>query len=156
MKARDPSTPLEILLVDDNPGDVRLIEEILKESGMPIRLNVVRDGVEAMAFLRQEGPYAHVATPNLIVLDLNLPRKNGHEVIAEVKEDRGLKRIPVVVLTGSEAEEDINRAYDLHANCCIIKPFNLDQFIRVVRQMQDFWLNVAKFPGKRGTCEGKG
>lgn len=156
MKARDPSTPLEILLVEDNPGDVRLIEEIMKESGMPIRLNVVRDGVEAMAFLRQEGPYTHVATPNLIVLDLNLPRKNGHEVIAEVKEDLGLRRIPVVVLTGSEAEEDINRAYDLHANCCIIKPFNLDQFIRVVRQMQEFLLTVAKLPGERGTGEGKG
>jgi len=151
MKARDQLKQFEVLLVEDNPGDVRLIEEILKESGTHIRLNIVRDGVEAMAFLHREEPYAHAAAPDIIVLDLNLPRKNGHEVIAEVKADRILKRIPVIVFTGSEVEEDISKAYDLHVNCCIIKPFNLDRFIYVVRQMQDFWLNVTKLPGKRST-----
>lgn len=140
--------PIEILLVEDNPGDVRLTIEALKEGKVRNRLSVARDGVEALAFLRREGPHANAARPDLILLDLNLPRKDGREVLAEIKEDTSLRRIPVVVLTTSKAEEDILRTYDLHANCYIAKPVDLEQFISVVRSIDDFWLSVVRLPPK--------
>lgn len=138
--------PIEILLVEDNPGDVRLTIEALKEGKVSNRLSVARDGVEALAFLRREGPHANAARPDLILLDLNLPKKDGREVLAEIKEDSRLRRIPVVVLTTSKAEEDILRTYDLHANCYITKPVDLEQFISVVRSIDDFWLSVVRLP----------
>ena len=140
--------PIEILLVEDNPGDVRLTIEALKEGKVSNHLSVARDGVEALAFLRREGPHANAARPDLILLDLNLPRKDGREVLAEIKEDSRLRRIPVVVLTTSKAEEDILRTYDLHANCYISKPVELEQFISVVRSIDDFWLSVVRLPPK--------
>ncbi|ATB35667.1 transcriptional regulator [Cystobacter fuscus] len=139
--------PIEILLVEDNPGDVRLTIEALKEGKVSNRLSVARDGVEALAFLRREGPHASAPRPDLILLDLNLPRRDGREVLAEIKADARLRRIPVVVLTTSKAEEDILRTYDLHANCYINKPVDLDQFISVVRSIDDFWLSVVRLPG---------
>lgn len=138
--------PIEILLVEDNPGDVRLTIEALKEGKVRNRLSVARDGVEALAFLRRQGPHAGSTRPDLILLDLNLPRKDGREVLAEIKEDSSLRRIPVVVLTTSKAEEDILRTYDLHANCYITKPVDLEQFISVVRSIDDFWLSVVRLP----------
>ncbi|GEL73022.1 MULTISPECIES: response regulator [Myxococcus] len=139
-------SPIEILLVEDNPGDVRLTIEALKEGKVRNRLSVARDGVEALAFLRRQGAYADAAQPDLILLDLNLPRKDGREVLAEIKVDPALRRIPVVVLTTSKAEEDILRTYDLHANCYIAKPVDLEQFISVVRSIDDFWLSVVRLP----------
>ncbi|EPX60231.1 Two-component system response regulator [Cystobacter fuscus DSM 2262] len=139
--------PIEILLVEDNPGDVRLTIEALKEGKVSNRLSVARDGVEALAFLRREGAHANAPRPDLILLDLNLPRRDGREVLAEIKADARLRRIPVVVLTTSKAEEDILRTYDLHANCYINKPVDLDQFISVVRSIDDFWLSVVRLPG---------
>ncbi|WP_141592424.1 response regulator [Myxococcus sp. AB056] len=141
-------SPIEILLVEDNPGDVRLTVEALKEGKVRNRLSVARDGVEALAFLRRQGAYADAAQPDLILLDLNLPRKDGREVLAEIKVDPALRRIPVVVLTTSKAEEDILRTYDLHANCYIAKPVDLEQFISVVRSIDDFWLSVVRLPPK--------
>lgn len=138
--------PVEILLVEDNPGDVRLTQEGLKEGKVRNTLHVVRDGVEALAFLRREGEYAHAPRPDLILLDLNLPKKDGREVLAEIKEDPILRRIPVVVLTVSKAEEDILKTYDLHANCYITKPVGLEQFIRVVKSIDDFWFSIVKLP----------
>ncbi len=145
------SRPIEILLVEDNPGDVRLTIELFKECRIKNRMSVVNDGVEAMAFLRREGEYADAPRPDMILLDLNLPRMDGREVLAEVKRDDMLKRIPVVVLTISKAEEDILKTYDSHANCFITKPVNLDQFIKVVQSIEDFWLSIVKLPsnGKR-------
>jgi CheY-like chemotaxis protein len=137
----------EILLVEDNPGDVRLTEEVLREGKVWNRLNVAGDGVEALCFLRREGKYADAPRPDLILLDLNLPKKSGHEVLAEIKADRELRRIPVVVLTTSRAEEDIIRAYDRYANCYLTKPFDWERFIEVVRSVEDFWLTVVKLPG---------
>jgi chemotaxis family two-component system response regulator Rcp1 len=145
---RESSTPIEILIVEDNPGDVRLAQEILKESKARNNLHVAEDGVEAIAFLRREGQYADAPRPDLILLDLNLPQRNGYEVLAEIKEDPDLKRIPVVVLTTSEAEEDILRTYDLHANCYITKPIDLDRFIEVVRTIEEFWLTIVKLPAE--------
>ncbi len=138
--------PIEIMLVEDNPGDVRLTEEALKEGKVNNRLSVVEDGVEAMAFLRREDGYADASRPDLILLDLNLPRKDGREVLAEMKSDAELKRIPVVVLTTSEADEDVIRTYDYHANCYITKPVELDKFINVVKSIEDFWLTIVKLP----------
>jgi CheY-like chemotaxis protein len=138
--------PIEILLVEDNPGDVRLTIEALKEGKVRNRLSVARDGVEALAFLRREGSHVEASRPDLILLDLNLPKKDGREVLAEIKVDPALRRIPVVVLTTSKAEEDILRTYDLHANCYITKPVDLDQFISVVRSIDDFWLSVVRLP----------
>ena len=138
--------PIEILLVEDNPGDVRLTIEALKEGKVSNNLSVARDGVEALAFLRREGSHAKAARPDLILLDLNLPKKDGREVLAEIKDDSSLRRIPVVVLTTSKAEEDILRTYDLHANCYITKPVDLEQFISVVRSIDDFWLSVVRLP----------
>lgn len=138
--------PIEILLVEDSPGDVRLTQEIFRDGKILNNLNCVGDGVEAMAFLYRDGKYANAPYPDLILLDLNLPKKDGREVLAELKANENLKRIPVVVLTTSQAEEDILRAYNLHANCYITKPINLDQFIRVVKSIEEFWLTIAKLP----------
>jgi CheY-like chemotaxis protein len=137
---------VEILLVEDNPGDVRLTQEVFKEGRLRNNLSVVGDGVEAMACLRRQGKYAGAVRPDIILLDLNLPKKDGREVLAEIKKDDELRRIPVVVLTTSSAEADILRAYDLHANCYISKPVDLDEFIKVVRTIEDFWLQIVRLP----------
>ncbi len=137
---------VEILLVEDNPGDARLAKEALKEAKVRNNLHWVEDGVEAMTFLRRQGKYADAPRPDVILLDLNLPKKDGREVLAEVKEDDDLKRIPVVVLTVSDAEEDIIKTYDLHANCYIRKPLDLDRFIEVVKSIEEFWLTIVMLP----------
>jgi CheY-like chemotaxis protein len=141
---------VEILLVEDNPGDARLTREALKEGKIRNNLSHARDGVEAMAFLRREGEFHDAPTPDIILLDLNLPRKDGREVLAELKQDPGLRSIPVVVLTTSEAEQDIVKTYDLHANCYITKPVDLDKFIGIVRAIENFWLAVVKLPSAQG------
>lgn len=146
MSAQIARKPVEKLLVEDNPGDVRLMVEALLESKIANKVNVVNDGVEAMAFLRQEGKYGDAPRPDLILLDLNLPQKDGHEVLAEIKSDEKLKHIPVIVLTVSQAESDILNAYALNANCYIIKPVDYEDFINVVRAIEDFWLTVVKLP----------
>ena len=138
----------EVLLVEDNPGDVRLTMEALKENRIYNNINVVMDGVEALAFLRREGKYAGAARPDIILLDLNLPRKDGREVLAEIKSDDDLKCIPVIVLTTSQAEEDILKAYGLNANCYITKPVDLNQFMKVVKCVEDFWLSMVKLPSE--------
>ena len=138
--------PIDILLVEDNPGDVRLTQEVLKESRVGNTLMVVNNGEEALACLRKEGVYKDAHRPGLILLDLNLPKKNGHEVLAQIKADSDLRRIPVVVLTSSKAEEDILKTYNLHANCFITKPVDLGQFITVVKSIEDFWLAIVKLP----------
>ena len=148
METQDNGKPVEILLVEDNPGDVLLIREGLKEGKVINRLHVVRDGEEAMDYLRQRGAYEEAPRPDLILLDLNLPRKNGREVLAELRNQEALRRIPVVVLTSSEAEEDILRAYDLNCNCYITKPVDFDQFIRVVESIDTFWLSIVTLPPK--------
>jgi len=140
--------PIEILLVEDNLGDVRLTIEALRDAKVNTRLSVARDGLEALAFLRHQGSFVDAARPDVILLDINLPKKNGHEVLAEIKEDPDLKRIPVVVLTTSKADEDILRSYDLHANCYINKPVDLEQFMVVVQSIDSFWLTVVKLPPK--------
>ncbi|MCF8480891.1 MAG: response regulator [Rhodospirillum sp.] len=137
---------MDILLVEDNPGDARLASEAFKEGGLPTNLHVAQDGIEAMAFLKREPLYASAPRPDLILLDLNLPRKDGREVLAELKEDANLKRIPVIVLTTSQAEADIMKSYDLHANCYIVKPVDFDQFIEVVRGIEQFWCTLVKLP----------
>jgi len=146
MNEQERTTPVEILLVEDNPGDVRLTQEALKESKVTNNLSVAEDGVEALAFLKREGQYADAPRPDLLLLDLNLPKKDGRELLEEIKADENLKRIPVVVLTTSKAEEDILRMYDQHANCYITKPIDFDQFIDVVKSIQDFWLTIVKLP----------
>lgn len=138
--------PAEVLLVEDSPGDVRLTREALKEGKVRNNLSVVSDGVEAMEFLRREGKYADAPRPDIVLLDLNMPRKDGREVLAEMKSDEQLKRIPVVVLTTSEAEQDILRTYDLHANCYLTKPVDLEQFISIVKSVEDFWLTIVQLP----------
>jgi chemotaxis family two-component system response regulator Rcp1 len=135
-----------ILLVEDNPGDVRLIREGLEQGSVRCALSVVGDGVEAMAFLHQRGKYARAPRPNLILLDLNLPRKDGREVLSEIKGHETLRRVPVVVLTSSEADEDITEVYGLSANCYLTKPVSLDRFMDVVHALQKFWLTVARLP----------
>jgi CheY-like chemotaxis protein len=144
----DNNEPIEILLVEDNPGDARLAVEALKDSKIHNNLYHVKDGVEAMDFLRQRGEYAGVPVPDLILLDLNLPRKDGREVLEEIKEDDQLKLVPVVVLTTSEAERDLVRSYDLHANAYVVKPLDLDRFIEVVQAIEDFWFAIVKLPPK--------
>ena len=146
MNSQRGGKPVEILLVEDNPGDVRLTEEVLMEGKVRNHLKVVGDGVQAMAFLRRENNYAEAPRPDLILLDLNLPKKDGREVLQEIKADLQLKTIPVVVLTTSAADEDILRSYDLCANCYITKPVDLDQFIRVVRAIETFWLTIVSLP----------
>ncbi len=138
------SRPAEILLVEDSPGDVRLMVEALKESKVPNILHIARDGMEALAFLRREGKYADAPRPDLILLDLDLPRKNGLKVLAEVKADENLRRIPVLVLTISESEEEILKACDLHANCYITRPIGLEQFIAVMKSIGEFWFAIVK------------
>ena len=139
---------IDILLVEDNPGDVRLAQEALKESKVRNKLFVVEDGVEAMTFLRQQGKYDSAPRPDLILLDLNLPRKSGREVLAEIKTDDSLMRIPVVVLTVSRAEEDVVRCYNHHANCYITKPLDFNQFMEVTKSIEEFWLTIVKLPPK--------
>jgi CheY-like chemotaxis protein len=138
--------PLAVLLVEDDPGDVLIAREALKAGRLTSRLTVVPDGVEAMKYLRRENGYAEAERPDLILLDLNLPRKSGHEVLAEVKADPTLRKIPVVVLTTSAAAEDIDRSYDLHANAFVTKPVDFDRFAAVVKQIDDFFMTVAALP----------
>ena len=137
---------IEILLVEDNPGDARLAKEAIREAQMRNNLNWVVDGVEALTFLRREGAHRQAPRPDLILLDLNLPRKDGREVLAEIKQDEQFKRIPVIVLTTSEADEDISRAYGLKANCYITKPPQLDQFVKIVKSIEDFWVRLVRLP----------
>ncbi len=137
---------VEILMVEDNPADIRLTQEAFKDAKVLNNMSSVGDGVEAMAFLRQEGRYTGAPRPDLILLDLNLPKKDGREVLAEIKQDPNLKRIPVVILTTSDDEKDVLKAYNLHVNAYIKKPVDLDQFIKVVEAVEDFWLTVVKLP----------
>jgi len=141
--------PIEVLLVEDNTGDVRLTQEAFKEGRVRLNLSVARDGVEAMAFLRKEETFANTPRPDLVLLDLNLPKKDGREVLREMKNDPQLLRIPVVVLTTSDSDEDILGTYGLHANCYITKPVDMDQFVKVVRLREEFWFVVAKIPAGR-------
>ena len=138
--------PIEILLVEDNPGDVRLTQEALRETKLRIELNVAENGEAAIDFLRQKGQHAQAPRPDLILLDLNLPLKNGMEVLSEIKTDPDLKRIPVVILTTSQAEEDIIKAYNLNANCYVTKPVDMDQFIKVVTSIESFWFTIVRLP----------
>ncbi len=140
---------VEILLVEDNPGDVRLTIEALKEAKVQNKLSVVSDGVEALAFLRNEGKYEQSPRPDLILLDLNLPRKDGREVLAEIKSDPDLKVIPVVVLTTSNADKDLFQAYESHANCYITKPVDFQQFLIVIKSIENFWLSIVKLPPRQ-------
>lgn len=153
MKKKHNGRLIEILLVEDNPADVRLTQEALKDGKLLNTLSVVGDGVEALAFLRRQGQYKDAPRPDLILLDLNLPKKDGREVLAEIKTDEKLKSIPVVVLTVSKAEEDILKTYRLHANCYITKPVDLDQFIAVTHSIEDFWFSIVKLP-PRGDIHG--
>jgi len=141
--ARD-NTSVKILLVEDSPDDAALMVEALKDGHLTHRVSVVEDGEEAIAYLRREGTYATVPTPDLILLDLHLPKKNGHEVLAEIKEDAVLRRIPVVIMTATDNEQDFLTAYDLHANCCVSKPLDQEQFADVVKKIEHFWLHVAR------------
>jgi len=138
--------PIDILLVEDNPGDSDLAREALEETKMCNELHVVRDGEQAMRFLRREGEYTDAPRPDLILLDLNLPKKDGREVLAEIKTDESLKRIPVVILTISKDEEDVLKSYNLHANCYITKPINIGQFFKVVKSIEEFWLGIVVLP----------
>jgi CheY-like chemotaxis protein len=140
--------PIEILLVEDSPADVDLTREALEDAKVHNNLNVVNDGVEALAFLRREGAYAAAPRPDLILLDLNLPKKDGREVLAEIKTDPVLRRIPVGILTTSQAEQDSVKSYDLHANCYISKPVDLDAFVEVVRSIEGFWLAIVRLPAE--------
>lgn len=137
---------VEILLVDDNPGDIRLTQEALKDSKVLNNLHVVEDGLDALKYLRKEGEFKNEVTPDLILLDLNLPKRNGREVLSEIKEDELLKYIPVVILTISGAEEDILKSYELHANCYITKPVDMNQFVKIVRSIENFWFSIVKLP----------
>ncbi|BAZ68055.1 response regulator receiver protein [Fischerella sp. NIES-4106] len=140
--------PIEILLIEDNPGDVELTKIALEDSKISVNLNVVEDGVEAIAFLRREGKYTQVPHPDIVFLDLNLPKKDGREVLAEIKADEKLKRIPVVVLTTSQAEEDILKVYNLSANCYITKPVDFEQFVKIVQSIENFWFTIVKLPSE--------
>lgn len=139
---------VDLLLVEDNPGDIRLTEEALKDGPVKVNLSVAKDGVEALEFLMQQGRFADAPRPDLILLDLNLPRKNGREVLHEIKSTPSLRQIPVVVMTTSNSEQDIDRAYELNANCYITKPIELDDFLGVVHSIEDFWLTKAMLPAK--------
>ncbi|HWJ34829.1 MAG TPA: response regulator [Steroidobacteraceae bacterium] len=143
---RIPAAPIEVLLVEDSPGDVRLTREALKDTKVQVSLHVASDGIEAMAFLEREGVHVHAPRPDLILLDLNLPKKDGREVLQEIKQSVALKSIPVVILTTSASETDVLRSYQLHANCYISKPVDLDGFLKVVQSIDNFWLSVVKLP----------
>ncbi|MFB3895170.1 MAG: response regulator [bacterium] len=148
---QDSGKPIEILLVEDNPGDARLAMEALKDAKVKNNISWVKDGVEAIEYLHKSGRFANAIRPDLIFLDLNLPKKDGREVLSEIKEDDQFKRIPVVILTVSKAEEDIMKTYNLHANCYVTKPIDLEQFAKVVKSIEDFWFTIVKLPpnGKR-------
>jgi chemotaxis family two-component system response regulator Rcp1 len=146
MTEQTKTKTINILLVEDAPGDVRLTREALKEGKVLNTLYVVGDGVEALEFLKHEGKYARAPHPDIILLDLNLPRKDGRELLADIKNDSNLRRIPVVILTTSKSEEDIIKTYDLHANCYITKPMDLEKFIKVIRSVEDFWFTIVKLP----------
>jgi len=146
MQRSKPGRPVQILLVEDNPGDVGLTLEALKEATLPNKLTVVKNGADALSLLRRQGQHAGAARPDLILLDLNLPKKDGRKVLAEIKGDDNLKRIPVVILTTSEDEQDVLESYNLHANCYIVKPLDLDRFITVVKSIEDFWLRIVVLP----------
>ena len=148
MKQDNPGRPIQILLVEDNPGDVRLTQEALKEAKVRNTLHVAIDGEEALAVLKREGKHRNAVRPDVILLDLNLPKKSGLEVLKEVKADDDLKRIPIVVVTTSSAEQDIVKSYNLHANCYVTKPVDLAQFLDVVKSIEDFWLTIVKLPPK--------
>lgn len=150
MKAMSSAEPVEILLVDDDPLDVRLTVETMKKCKLHAHLNVVGDGTEALDFLRRRGRYADAPLPALVLLDVNMPRKGGLEVLREIKQDPSIRHIPVVVLTTSESEQDVFRAYDWHANCFITKPVDLAQFTKVVNGIADFWFTIVKLPTKGG------
>lgn len=143
--------PITILIVEDNRADIRLVEEVLKKGKMVVNMYSALDGIEAMEYLRKEGKYKGAIRPDLILLDLNMPRKDGREVLEEVKADDNLRTIPIIVMTISKAEEDILRSYNLHANAYIIKPIELNQFINSVRSIEDFWLTIVKLPPNRNT-----
>ena len=140
------TNPIQILMVEDNPADARLVREVMRDSKMLNEIHWVADGVEAMAFLRRQGKYANAPRPNIVFLDLNMPRKDGREVLHEVKTDADLRRIPVVIMTSSQAEEDIARAYDQHANCYVRKPLDFQQFHRVVQTLENFWFATVELP----------
>ena len=140
--------PVEILLIEDNMGDVRLTQEAFKDSKILNHINFVRDGIEAIAYLKREGQYKDALRPDIILLDLDLPKKTGYEVLGEIKKDENLKRMPVIVLTVSKGEHDIIKTYDLHANCFITKPLSVDKFFSIVRTIEDFWLSIVKLPSK--------
>lgn len=146
MSDRTCKKRIEILLVEDNPGDIQLTRIALEDNKMSVNLSVVEDGVEALEFLRKKGKYADAPHPDLVLLDLNLPRKDGREVLAEMKADPILRRIPVVILTTSQAEEDVLKAYNLCANCYITKPVDFDQFVKIVRSIESFWFTIVKLP----------
>lgn len=139
-------TVVNILLVEDNPADARLIEEVFKDTNVNNRIHVAKDGVEAMDFLNKENEYSDAPKPDIILLDLNLPRKDGREVLREVKSDENLKSIPIVILTTSSAKEDVIKTYRNHANCYITKPVDFDQFLKVINAIEDFWLKVVRLP----------
>jgi CheY-like chemotaxis protein len=141
-----PQQPIEILLVEDNPGDVQLTKIAMRDSVIPNRLNVVEDGVQAMEYLRQEGEFEDAPRPDIILLDLNLPMKDGREVLGEIKQDKDLRRIPVIVLTTSSDERDITHSYDLYANCFISKPLDIDSFMKMARKIENFWFSIATLP----------
>jgi CheY-like chemotaxis protein len=143
-----PVQPVRILIAEDNPADVRLIQEVMRDSKILNEIHAVPDGVEALAFLRREGRYSEVPRPHLIFLDLNMPKKDGREVLAEIKADPNFRRIPVVVMTSSQAEEDIGKAYDLHANCYVRKPVDFEQFHRIVKQIESFWFAAVELPSR--------
>jgi two-component system, chemotaxis family, response regulator Rcp1 len=151
MNEQKPYRQIEVLLVEDNPGDVRLTIEAMKEGKLTNHISVACDGIEAMEFLRREGQFAASPRPDLILLDLNMPRKDGRQVLAEIKEDPDLKSIPVVILTTSEAEQDIVKTYELHANCYVTKPVDLEQFVKIARLIEDFWFSVVKLPPNDST-----
>ena len=148
------NTPVEILLVEDNPGDIVLIEEAFHDAGFDVKLNIARDGEEAHVFLRREGKHANAHAPDLILLDLNLPRKDGRELLGAIKSDPTLRRIPVIVLTTSRSERDIAKSYDLHANCYIIKPVGIEALTNVVRSIEHFWLRVSTLPPNAAAAAG--
>ncbi len=152
MHSKQLHEPIEILLVEDSPGDVRLMQEALTDARVANNLHVVRDGVEAMQFLRREKNFTGAVRPDLILLDLNLPRKDGREVLREIKADSDLKRIPVIILTTSDAEADVLKSYNLHANCYLVKPVNVDRFFDLVRSLHGFWLTVVKYPSREERC----
>jgi two-component system, chemotaxis family, response regulator Rcp1 len=146
MNKQSNERPLDVLIVEDNLGDIGLIREAFIENGVPNALKVVHDGVEALAYLCQEGKYSEEPRPGVIILDLNLPKKDGREVLSEIKNNPALRVIPVIILTSSKAHADIMRSYDLHANCYVTKPVDLDEFMRLMKMMSDFWLSTVRLP----------